>query len=158
MKLTPGQFHQHLHAAFTFADPKSAKRYWQLDRIFTLLGSALVKAASKKLMKLTPGVNFTNVLWTAFTLVDPERVKKIDNLTIIFTHLLSVCIKAGRKMLMRSTPGRLRSRTSFVSFKLESLKRLPTATTVQTFPSTSGPSQARCSTPSLWSQPLVNKL
>jgi len=33
-----------------------------INIFFALLGSALVKAAHKMLMKLTPGVNFTNSL------------------------------------------------------------------------------------------------
>jgi len=37
------------------ADPKSAKRYWWFDWIFTLLGSAHIKAVSKMLMKSTMG-------------------------------------------------------------------------------------------------------
>ena len=43
-----------LHTSFTGADPISAKRYWKHDRIFTLFGSALVKAALKMSVKLTP--------------------------------------------------------------------------------------------------------
>jgi hypothetical protein len=41
-----------------------------------LLGSTSVKAASKTLMKLTPGLNFINILDTALTLEDPKSVKK----------------------------------------------------------------------------------
>ncbi len=44
-----------LRAAFTWADPKSAKRYWRFDCIFALFGSACVKASSKMLVKSTPG-------------------------------------------------------------------------------------------------------
>jgi len=42
-------------AAFTSADPKSAKRYWQLDWIFMILDSLCLKALRKTLVKLTPG-------------------------------------------------------------------------------------------------------
>jgi len=35
-------------------DPKSTKRYWQLDWIFMLLGSAPKKGARKTLVKLSP--------------------------------------------------------------------------------------------------------
>ncbi len=35
--------------------------------------------------KMTPGVNFTNILHTAFKHVDPKSVKKIDNLTVFFS-------------------------------------------------------------------------
>ncbi len=34
------------------------------------------KVAYKMLMKLTPGVNFINVLCTAFTCADPKSVKR----------------------------------------------------------------------------------
>ncbi len=44
-----------LRAAFTRADPESAKKTVKLLVCFTLLGSALVKAARRTLMKLTPG-------------------------------------------------------------------------------------------------------
>jgi len=40
-------------AAFMPADPKSVKRYWLLNWIFTLLGSEGVKAAHRTLAKLT---------------------------------------------------------------------------------------------------------
>jgi len=49
-----------------------------------LMGSESVKAASRTLMKLSPGVNFTNVLSTAFTFVDPESVKKYSYVIGIF--------------------------------------------------------------------------
>jgi hypothetical protein len=39
--------------------PKAQKRYRQLDWIFTLLGSANIKALDKILMKLTPIKSFT---------------------------------------------------------------------------------------------------
>jgi len=43
-------------------------------------------------MKLSPGVNFTNILRPAFTLVDPESLKKIDNLTFFYMLLGSARI------------------------------------------------------------------
>jgi len=46
----------------------------------------------KMLMKLTPGLNFINVLRTAFTLTDPESVKDTDDLTVFFYPLgIYVC-------------------------------------------------------------------
>jgi len=42
------------------------KKYGQAVNLFALLGSALVKAACKMLMKLTPCVNFINVKRTNF--------------------------------------------------------------------------------------------
>ena len=43
-----------LRAAFTRADPKSAKKLLELNDFFSLLGSAPVKAAHRMLVKLTP--------------------------------------------------------------------------------------------------------
>jgi len=43
-----------LQAAFWHLDPKNAKKTDNLTGFFTLLGSASVKAACRKLMKLTP--------------------------------------------------------------------------------------------------------
>jgi hypothetical protein len=42
--------------------PKSAKKTDNLSIFFALLESLFVKAASKMLMKFTPGVNFINIL------------------------------------------------------------------------------------------------
>jgi hypothetical protein len=46
-----------LQAAFTHADPKSAKKTVKLSVFFTLLGSASAKATHRSLMKLTPGAD-----------------------------------------------------------------------------------------------------
>jgi len=59
MKLTPGEtrlevkFINILQSAFLHADPQSAKRHWYLDCLFALLGSGLVKAVHKMLVKST---------------------------------------------------------------------------------------------------------
>ena len=44
-----------LRAAFTLADPKSAKKLLNLTVFFALLGSMSAKAARRTLVKLTPG-------------------------------------------------------------------------------------------------------
>jgi len=41
-----------------------------------LLGPTSVKGARKTLVKLTPGVNFTNILRKAFMRKDPKSAKK----------------------------------------------------------------------------------
>jgi len=51
-----------LRAAFTRADPESAKKIDNLTVFFVLLESAYAKAAHRMLMKLTHGVNFNNIL------------------------------------------------------------------------------------------------
>jgi len=61
-------------SSFTLVDPKSIKKIDNFTVIFTLLGSARVKAEHKTLMKLRPGVNFTNILHVAFMPIDPESV------------------------------------------------------------------------------------
>ncbi len=48
-----------LQATFTRADPQ--KKTAKLSVFFALSGSAHLKASSRKLMKLTPGVNFTDI-------------------------------------------------------------------------------------------------
>ncbi len=55
--------------------PKEPKKTIQLSIFFAFLGSARVKAASRTLMKLTPGVNFTN----QFTRVtEQKKVKSLQ--------------------------------------------------------------------------------
>jgi len=52
-----GQFHNFiniLQADFGLRDPESAKKTYNLTVFFALLGSACVKAAHKRLVKLTP--------------------------------------------------------------------------------------------------------
>jgi len=57
MKLRPGvNFINVLKAAFTLADPKSTKKTDGLTVCFALLGSVLIKASRKMLVKSTPGV------------------------------------------------------------------------------------------------------
>ena len=57
MKLTlGGNFTIILPAAFMHADPKSAKKTVKFRSFIALLGSALVKAAHRTLVKLTPGI------------------------------------------------------------------------------------------------------
>ena len=52
-----------LWAAFTCADPKSAKKLLNLTVFFALLGSARVKAAHRTLVKLTPGHSRPFLIW-----------------------------------------------------------------------------------------------
>ncbi len=60
-----GPFHHVLHvlqAAFTRADPKSAKMTDNLTVFFELLGSASIKAVGRMLMKLATDGNLINIL------------------------------------------------------------------------------------------------
>jgi len=96
-----GQFHQFFTSSFYSDHKKSSCKVF-----FALLGSAHIKAARKMLVKLTPGVNFINVLRTAFTLVDPKRVKKIQlSHMYLLTLAGSASVKAVRRTLMKLSPG-----------------------------------------------------
>jgi len=53
-----------------------------LTGFFTLLGSACVKAVRRMLMKLSPGVDFTNVLQAAFAQIDPKSEQDTVDLTV----------------------------------------------------------------------------
>jgi hypothetical protein len=57
-----GRFHQHLRAAFTPIAPKSVRIQLSRQYLFTPLGSTGAKAAHRTLMKLTPRVDFINIL------------------------------------------------------------------------------------------------
>jgi len=114
MKKAGVNFTNILQAAFTHADPKSLLNH----QPFCVFGSALVKAVCKHvddidhwcqlfvlcangLVKLTLGVDFTNILRTAFTFEDPNSAKKTDRLTVYFVLWVSGCIKAAHKMLVK---------------------------------------------------------
>ncbi len=45
------------------------------------------KFVREMLMKLTPGVDFTNILCAAFRHTDPKSAKKTDSLTVFFALL-----------------------------------------------------------------------
>ncbi len=55
---------------------KSTKIQLSHQYLFTLSGSESVKAVRRTLMKLTTGVNFTNVLLAGFALTDPKSAKR----------------------------------------------------------------------------------
>ena len=56
-------------------------------------------------MKLTPGLNFINILRTAFAPVDPKSAKMQLRHQCLFTLLGSTSVKAVRCMLMKLSPG-----------------------------------------------------
>jgi len=56
--------------------PKAQKKTYNLTVFFVLLGSALKKAAYRMLIKLTPVVNFINILQVAFAnILAPNNYK-----------------------------------------------------------------------------------
>jgi len=75
------QFDQHFMKAFFVQ-----KSFRQLFSSYVLAKKALSyeKSARKMLMKLTPGVDFINILRTAFTHVDPECAKKTVKAAVSF--------------------------------------------------------------------------
>ncbi len=54
-------------------------------------------------MKLTPGVDFTNILIAAFTQAEPKRAKTTAHIFV----LGSVSVKASHKMSVKWTPGHI---------------------------------------------------
>ncbi len=84
-----------LRTAFTLVDPKSVKIQWSHQYLFMLLGSTSVRWM---LMKLSPGINFINILHAAFAHAEPLSVKNT-----IFRDLSSQ--KLHMNMLVKLTPG-----------------------------------------------------
>jgi len=56
------------------------------------------------LVKLSPGVNFINVLWAAFAPVDPQSVKRYWQLDWILSLLGATGVKAVRKCVGEIEP------------------------------------------------------
>jgi len=63
------------HSFYTLRSLKCKKRQSSCRSFFALLGSVCAQAARGTLVKLTPGLNFINVLRTAFTLSGSTSVK-----------------------------------------------------------------------------------
>ena len=82
MKLTPGvNFIKVPVAAFTLADPESAKKTVKLSSFFALLGSASVKGARRTLVKLTPDLGLRRKTKkpagrTVFVLIARKQIKR----------------------------------------------------------------------------------
>jgi len=83
--------------AFTCVDPKVQKDS-QVISHFALLGSACTKAAFKMLVKLTPVVNFTNILWAAFSPKNYKAKLKIEK-----SWQNTFIQKSAHKMLVKLT-------------------------------------------------------
>jgi len=56
-------------------------------------------------MRLSPGVDFINVLQAAFMGTDIESAKKDNQVVSLFALLRSARVKAARRTLMRLSPG-----------------------------------------------------
>jgi len=62
------------------------------------------KCKCKMLMKLTPWVNFTNIIHAASMHADPKSTKKQSSHQCLFSLLGSARKKSAQKMLMKLTP------------------------------------------------------
>ncbi len=91
-----------LPKAFTCSDLKCIKIQWSHQYLFALLGPARIKAA--QLMKLTPWVNFINVLRPSF--LYESKLSRFSLITFSFAIFRgnNICTKCARKMLMKLTP------------------------------------------------------
>jgi hypothetical protein len=66
----------YLRTTFTPLAPESVRIQSSCQYIFTLLGSTGAKAVHRTLMKLTPGVDFINILEAAFCPQIPKAQKR----------------------------------------------------------------------------------
>jgi hypothetical protein len=75
--LTWARFHQcYTSSLYACSSLMCKKRESSLQCRLALLGPTSAKSVLNTLVKLTPGLNFINVLCTAFTLIDPKSVKR----------------------------------------------------------------------------------
>jgi len=65
------------------------------------------------LMKLTPGLDFINILHTAFTPVVPQGVRTQSSCHYLFTLLGPRSVKAVRRTLMNLTTDRKKTQSGF---------------------------------------------
>jgi len=73
------------------------------------------KAAHKMLVKLTPGVYFTNILFATFIHADPKSINIQSSCQYLFALWGSVLIKALHKMLVKLTPEYIASYIQFIA-------------------------------------------
>jgi len=80
------------------------------SQVVSLLCAFGICAHKRMLMKLTPGVNFTNILRAAFALKDPKSTKRHWWLDCHFALLGSLPVKAFRKHVGEIEPWYLQLR------------------------------------------------
>ena len=61
------RFHQHAYAKLLLMQIQKVQKAARLDCLFALLGPVGVKAACKRLVKLTPGVDPTKLCFSLFS-------------------------------------------------------------------------------------------
>jgi len=102
MKLQESISPTYLRTAFTPVAPKSVRIQSSCQYLFTLLGSTGVKAARRMLMKLTPGVDFYNILCATFSCENVIYSYSLLTLWVcIFGHK-EIGEKAAHEMLRNS--------------------------------------------------------
>ncbi len=79
-------------------------RFFIQKRISLVTFGLVIFWRRKTLMKLTAGVNFTNIVWAAFTHEDHKSAKKTLMTWLFFCNLGSLLNKAACKMLAKLTP------------------------------------------------------
>jgi hypothetical protein len=93
------KFNQNFMCSFYSQISQKCKKTVKSPVSFLLLGSSRVRAA----VKLTPGVDFANILQAAFTRKNSKSTKDIENLT--FLHFWDLWVwKLRVKMLVTLTP------------------------------------------------------
>ena len=96
------QFHQRYLCAVFCTKSLFLVTFWLCQKKF------VQKSMRKTLMKLTPAVNFTNILRTAFALVEIPKAQELSQvIQYLFTLLGTTSVKAVRRTLMILTPGRI---------------------------------------------------
>ncbi len=91
-----------LRSAFTRVDPESIKRYWWLNCVFTLSGSASLKGAGKTLVKFPAVVQF-HQRFTCTSSIWAQRSQRTERHW--WLNCLYASTKAARKMLVKLTKG-----------------------------------------------------
>jgi hypothetical protein len=78
------QFHQCSTSSLYLPRSQKLIKDWQLDCFFALSGSGLVKAARRTLIKLTSGLNFTNIFMHSFYASSSQKRKISVRLSVSF--------------------------------------------------------------------------
>ncbi len=100
-----GSISSTVYAQLFWTQIPKAKKTGKSSVPFLLLGSLREKAACKMLIKLTLGVNFTNILQAASILIDSKRKKNTVKPSSFFWRFWDLCLKKLHvKMLVKLTP------------------------------------------------------
>jgi len=83
-----------LRTAFALVDPKSVKRYWQLDWILTLLGATGVKAVRKYVGKINPWSGYFGMskVWSRRLKTQWKKKRNRKGLPVVKCLEISSCV------------------------------------------------------------------